>query len=292
MVPLEERSNYLSYVDTNPKLAAFNDFLNGRKVLSPSANDLSEVDIIYYNVLSSIVGDDKHQFIEAYSQISKRKPSKDSTSPFVHDDFLIFALILGISKYDESKQWILGIIQLRKRTSTTITLENLINGNYESTSNSAEVVLAYLSILDFSTINQTLLNVAYTSIIENKELFESQSDLLILCALKAYDVIIEIKLAPPGSKIEALMDFERYFLRRVGHLSVILYNLILVLGLFGLSQLIHVLPQETKNRLNEIGIVVTIVGAGLIGGNLMSVWRNKFKSWVYSLFGYKSKKIG
>lgn len=292
MVSLEDRSTYLFYVEDRPKLKAFYDLIYGTPVVCPSYDEQNETDKIYYDAISAVQAGNQNKFDKVYSLISKRKPTHDSPSPFVHDDFLILVLILGVLLFQLDKEWIQNVINIRNRNAISITLDNLLNKNYKSKSNVPEVVVAFLSVFDLSCIDSELLDEGYDSIKANSELFESQDDISILSAIRAFDLIVELKIAPNGGEIRFLKKFEHSFRNRVGFISVILYNLVLLAIIYGLVQLIPLLPKTTKDQLNVFNLVIGIVGVGgLIGGNLVKKIRLKFKELVYLILGYNFNKI-
>ena len=74
-------------------------------------------------------------------------------------------------------------------------------------------------INDPSLITNDFLNTTFKSISENTTLFESKSDFQILCAIRAYDLIIELKEASDGSEINLLKEFNAIFIKRIKILS-------------------------------------------------------------------------
>ena len=290
MVSLEDRSNYLSHVETKPKLAAFYNLLYLGDLSIPT-NDVSETDSVYYESIASLLNQDKKRFLKAYRTISKRQVSSHTISPFVHDDFLIFSLLLGIKIFKIETQWIKSIVAIRNRNSITITLENILNDNYASTSNNHEIIISFLSIYDPSKFNNDLLKSSYKVITRNSALLENQNDILILCSLRTFDLIVEMSNPTSGGEIEFLQRFEVRFLKRLKILAVLLYNLILLAILYFLTKLVGGLPEETRGQLNQYNLIIGIVGAGLIGSNFIHTIRKKFTKLICLLFGYDSRKI-
>lgn len=291
MVSLEHRLTYLSGIEGQPKLGAFYNFIYGKPIAYPPKDSLNETDIIYYNIIESILNDSRSDFEKSYQQISKRKPTENSQSPFIHDDFLVLVLILGVKKFNLEESWVQGVINLRSRNAIKITFDNLLNENYNSNSNIAELVVIYLSIYNQSLIKPELLERTYMGITSKMNLFESQSDLLILSAIRAYDTIIEYKTSADGSEIYFLKGFEKSFLKRVGIIAWVLYNLTLLLILYGVAQLLYLLPEQIVDKLNIYAIILGIIGVGVIGGNLIRELRLWFRNLIYYVLGYNSDVI-
>ena len=175
MVSLENRSNYLLRINESAKLSAFNNLLLNKSIVIPS-EELNESDEIYFGLVDAIQTKNQTAFESFYNRKSKSNPSKESPSPFVNDDFLIFCLTVGIMKFGLDQRWIKNIISLRSRTPITITLENIVNENIYSKSNLPEIILMYFKLNNQALIANAFLTIAFKSISDNIAIFESKSD--------------------------------------------------------------------------------------------------------------------
>src|SRR5690606_25653693 len=97
--------------------------------------------------------------------------------------------------------------------------ENILKENYASTSNLPEIVLMFLKFINQSLITNDLLNFTFRKINENTILFDDKSDFRILCAIRAYDLIIERKEATEGNEITLLKKCNQNFKKRIKILS-------------------------------------------------------------------------
>ncbi|NQT65494.1 MAG: hypothetical protein HQ554_04885 [FCB group bacterium] len=143
MVSIENKADYQLRINESPKLAAFNNLLLGKSFVPSLQQNLNESDKIYFGLVSAIHSNNKVVFETHYNKKKRSNPSKDSPTPFVNDDFLIFCLILGVIKFEYDKNWIKNIISIRSRNPITITFENILNENYYSKSNLPEIVLVF-----------------------------------------------------------------------------------------------------------------------------------------------------
>ena len=282
MVSIIDRVSYMERINESQKLKAFHYFLLGKEITSLSNNNVSETDEIFLNLLTAIQTNNKIAFEKIYAKKSKSNPTKETPAPFVNDDYLIFSLIIGISKF--------GID--RNRNIITITFENILNENYASTSNQAEVILVYLHTYDQSKINNDLLNNAYKSITENTTLLENKNDFQILCAFSSYDLIIYQKEASEGSEITALKNFNHNFMKRIKILSWILQAAIF----FGLIYCLFKLPiytPETVKFIDKYNFVFTLLGVSgfTFLGNQIPFIKNKSQELLMRLFGYPKELI-
>lgn len=260
MVPLENKSNYLSKISDSPKLSAFNYLLMSKDIVHQQGYELSEADEIYYGIISALQSNNKAAFEKYYSKKSKSNPSKESPAPFVNDDFLIFSIILGVSKFNIDKVWIKNIASIRSKNAITTTLDNLLAQNYYSTSNLPEVVLMFLQHFDQSLITNDFLNSTFKRINENNTLFDNKSDFQVLCAIHAYDFIILLKQAPEGSEIQQLKSFNSRFIKRTRVLSWILQAGLMFMLFYGLLKLPFYSPESIE-IINKYGYIFTILGA-------------------------------
>lgn len=291
MVSIENRTSYIERVNESPKIKAFHHFLLDKEV-STLSDDVGDLDEQFLKILSSIQTNNKTAFVEIYTKKSKSNPSKDSPAPFVNDDYLIFCLIIAITKFSIDKTWIKKIISIRNRSATTITFENILNENYSSTSNQSEVVLTFLNLCKQFSINNHLLNAAFKSITENTTLLENRNDFQILCAFRAYDLVIEQKEASDGNEITSLKNFNQKFKTRIKFLSWILqagFFFGLIYGLFKLP----IYSPETITLIEQYNFVSTIIGVfgfTLIGNRIPFI-KDKSQEFLMRLFGYPKELI-
>lgn len=292
MVPLENKNSYLSKISDSPKLSAFNYFLMNKAIVQPKGHELNEADEIYYGIISAIQSDDKVAFEKYYNRKSKSNPNKDSPAPFVNDDFLIFSIIMGVSKFNIDKAWIKNIVSIRSKNTITTTLDNLLTKNYYSTSNLPEVVLMFLQHIDQSLITNDFLNSTFKRINENNSLFENKNDFQVLCAIYAYDFIILLKQAPEGSEIQQLKSFNSSFIKRSKVLSWILQAGLMFMLFYGLLKL-PVYSPESVEIINKYGYVFTILGALGITflGNQLNLISQKSHEFTMKLLGYPNELI-
>lgn len=298
MVSIVDKFSYLNRISDSPKLSAFNQLLMGNTIAQQHGNEVSEADEIYFNIISAIQSNDKTAFEISYGKKSKSNPGKESPAPFVNDDFLIFCIILGVSKFKIDKSWIKNIVSIRGKNAITTTLDNLLTENYFSTSNLPEIVFMFLQNINTSLITNDFLNSTYLRINENPTLLDSKSDFQILCAIHSYNAIILLKEAPEGSEIQLLKLFGTSFVKRMKVLSWLMQAVILAGLIYGLLKL-PVYSPATVEIINKYSFAFTVLGAlGItLLGNQLTFISKKTHELTMRLFGYpkglikKSKQI-
>jgi hypothetical protein len=288
MVPIEVQNTYLSEAIKNEKLNAFYCLLQSTSI-SNSEQDLAEIDKIYYNIINSISENNKQKFNENYLILSRRTPGDNS--PFVHNDLLIFSIIVGLFKFSFSRDWIKTVIAKRSKSSITTTFDNIINENYQSKSNNQEITTVFLHLLDNQTFPDDILEDAYKGIINNQNLYQGKNDFNSLIAIKAFEIIITIKEIGDRGEYSYLKEFESRFKKRIKIVSKILYIILLIAIFYYLIQLATDLTEKNKALKDFLGnadLVLGILGYSLATG-LFAIFRKKVELFMLWLFGYNNR---
>lgn len=292
MVSLKNKLAYINRINESPKLMAFHDLLLEKNIPANSDCKIQEADELFFGVIYSIQKNDKAAFERFYNKKSKSNPSKDSASPFVNDDFLIFCLIIGITKFDIDKGWIKNIVSLRNKNAFTITFDNILSQNYLSTNNLPEIILIFFYFYKQTLITNDLLNRSYNSITENLNLFESRSDFHIICSIRAFDLIITQKQVSDSEEYKILKDFDFIFLKRIKIVAWFIQTFCIIILMYLSIELISINPK-TKVFIDEMGSVLKIFG--IIGlsqlGNIFPYLKRKIYELTLRLFGYPKALI-
>jgi hypothetical protein len=293
MVSLEEQLTYSQRIETTPKLSALKNMLSGQVICFPNGDlQISDTDKIYYEITTAIQTNDKNRFVEFFNKKNKSNPSKDTPQPFVHDDFLIFSLIIGIVKFDCDRVWIKNVISTRTKNKITTTFENILNGDFNHSENIKSIVFMYFHLIDQSEISADIANETFTSINSSNQLFQNQNDFITICAILSYNRIIELKTLPDNSDYQLLKLFETKFTKRIKILAWFIQTIILAFLVFVIYEVISAKP-EIKILFDKVGSILKVTA--LIGisqlGNI-SPW---IKKWFYqillSAFGYPHKLL-
>lgn len=287
MVFIEEKHSYLSSLADQPKQKALFALVSDATMVA-QPKEVSEIDSIYYTSIKSIKKNAKADFDTQYAKISKRKVSENSAAPFVHDDFLIFTLVIGVLQFESDKDWLLGVIRNRAKGKTTTTFENLLTGNYQSKANNQSIVLAFLFLLDKSKITNEQLNESYQTMSDTKESFNS--DFIRILHYRAFDIIIQFKLPRDTDKVSQLLEFESRFKKRINVFSIIAYNLFIVGILYGAYKTLQLLPEDKKLIVNDLNLLIGLGAIIGLSGNFIPKLKTKFKELILRAFGYRNTK--
>lgn len=136
------------------------------------------------------------------------------------------------------------------------------------------------------------MNIAFKSIYENTTLFESKSDFQIISSIRAYEIIILLKVSPDGSEVNFLKKFNTIFLQRIKVLNWIIQIITLIVFLYVLGRYFSN-SQESKAFFDKYGNIFTVLGAlGLTFlGNFIPFIKKKSLEIIMRLFGYPKEFI-
>lgn len=284
MVFIEEKHSYLSSLADQPKQKALFALVSNETFVAPQS-EVSETDTIYYSSIQAIKKNSKVDFNTQYAKISKRKISENSTAPFIHDDFLIFTLVIGVLKFECDIDWLLGVIRNRAKGKTTTTFENLLIGNYQSKVNIQSIVLAFLFLLDRSKISNEQLNEAYNGMCDTNQSFNN--DFIRIVHYRAFDIIIQFKLPRDTDEVSRLLEFEACFKKRINVFSIVAYNLFIIGVLFGAYKVLQLLPEDKKLIVNDLNLIIGLGAIIGLSGNFIPKLKTKFQEMILRAFGYR-----
>lgn len=282
MVSLESKFDYLLSVSDNPKLYSFYCLIS-RKKIPFIPNDLREIDRLYFGLLTSFGENNQQSFNTYYSQISKRKIDDQSTAPFIHDDGLIFILLLGIRKFDYGTTWIQQILNVRQANEVTNTFKSITNGDYFNRSNLCSIIIPFVDLLGGITFQPEFLTESYNTISSSIQLFKNKNDFLIIMSLRAYDIIIQTR-APSDFNVQNLKRFETIFQKRSRQIARVIYNVILFLIVYSIWKLLSIHPS-IREKVNDLGSILGILGLQIVGNFFSSLLKFTEKK-IQKFFGY------
>lgn len=287
MVSLEEQNTYLSNAVKTEKLRAFYSMLQLSK-FNYSDRDLSEIDEIYFQIINSIVNNSKGNFEKYYTKISKRIPVENT--PFIHNDYLIFSIILGVFLFNKDKSWIKMVVGKRSNSQITSTFESILNDNYSNNTNIQEIVTVFLFLTKKQKISNEILEETYKSILNSSDLFKKKNDFQILISLKAFESILSlIKEFPNREEFNFLKNFESKFKKRIINLSNFIYYFVLIVFIFFIYKIVKD-NQGLKKVLDDLGSILGIFGLA-VGGGTFAIFKKKFQLLMLKLFGHNRNKV-
>lgn len=280
MVSIDREHRFRERVAGEPHLRALSLLLEREFVEESVAphEGAPEVDKIYYGLVKAIGTSDLDLFSRNYAELSKRIVDGDSPAPFVHNDNLLFVTVLGIRIHSLSEEWVRGVLLVRQASPMKETLLNLLKGDLENSNSIACVSLCFASMLPQRPLSETLVSRAYSEVAKAVGLFEDRSDLIIICSLRARDLVFESKAMIGEGELGLLTQLEHSFWLRSKY---IIYTIVNGAGLYGLYR-VYRASQESeklKEMISGWESILGIVGIGLFAGAFALA-----RKWIHCSF--------
>lgn len=288
MVSLE-RTEYLKTIEGNWKTKLFHDFIIEKKLDLSITHSSSTIEKIFASFIKSVSDNKKSDFIDIYSEFSKRKPSDDS--PWIYDNYLIFIIVIGIIQFELDKAWILETLKIRQGTNVELkeintTFVNILKENYSSTDNLFEIIFLFQELVNIPLSPVEELNQLYENLVSNPDLLIVRDDFLKLIRIRVIDIIILKKELPNTKEISSLKSFKGTFLKRVKILSKVI-NLVFIISLILGIILIRSKSKENQDFIDLMSLVLGVMGVGLIAFlKWISKQINIFILWLSSYTKY------
>jgi len=207
-------------------------------------------------------------FSELYTDIVRRRPK--SESEWVYNDILLFALTLGVKKFELERDWLEDVLSIRlersqeESRSVAQTYMDLIKDNFENTSNHQPLMIVMKNSLDLAIGNTESLNSTYQSLTQREFPYSKVAFLNLIC-LKAFDIIVLSKGLIDIQRQKAIEKFVVKFNKRITQIAIALWWLLLLLTVAAsASFLIYYLrlsPIEAE-RITRILTLLPFLGFG------------------------------
>jgi hypothetical protein len=285
MVSLKEKHSYLKDFEDKPKIQSFIDLIN-EKISIQAIESTNDTDKCYFDMINALSKKSKKAFCTSYEDFTRRKPSLESA--WLYNDFLIFVIIMGVSKFLIDKEWIKDVLNLRNNTNQEFqkvnrTFKNILSGNLANTDNIHEVVIVYQELQNQPQLSQELLNSTYLKLSNQVDLIEKHNDFLTVISLRAFDIIITTKDTPDATEINNLKKFKQVFVGRINLISDLLYGLILICIVTTIFKY-YKESEGFKDFINDLGAVFSILGIAVIAA--IKYIRKAVRYLLLSIFGY------
>jgi len=289
MVSLTDKYAYYAYLKDKPKLFSFFQFINKQNIKAAVTTELNEIDNVYFELLQAISGNNKMEFEKVYINFSKRKPSTDSV--WIHNDFFIFLIMIGITSYGIDKTWALEALSVRPNAndlyqSVNKTLHNILVGAFEHDDNICSVVIVFLDICNRPQLPSDKLNGIFKTISSNPAIVESNNDFIIMATLRAYELIIESKESVDSKAVLSLKIFRAKFKKRAILFGQMVYTIAIALVIFTVIRLMRKYTG-VKDYVSDIGAVFQLLGLSMF---IFAKYILKYiQKLILSFFGYKEE---
>lgn len=285
-----DRLTYRAKLLATPKIKAFLGLIENTTELVEGI-EVVDSDEVYLGFLKALRNSDKLAFKTLYDSFSQRVP--DQRSPFVRDDYLLFVILCGVSKFSIDTTWLQKVLDCRSCTTeectqTIDTFKSLLRSDTENTSNMTSIIVLFQYLLDRPLLQNDLGRTMYINYVASEFPFY-KSDFLNLTALRAIDIILLAADIADNGKSIFLKKFEEKFLKRTHILAFIVYYSLMLFLIF-----IAVWNYNDYKGITEIlNTVVGFLGFfGLVLPNIISKEKTVyfFEKNIRRLFGHTTKQ--
>lgn len=291
-----DRQTFVASLREDPYTAGYLTFLVGQQLLPPERADLRNANDLSLAALSAVSLWDKVRFERVYIEIAHRTPK--ATSHWLYNDWLLFALSIGVVAFTLDAGWLLGALRVRSDSASgeardiSRTLTDIVNENWGSTDNLRPLVLVARHLLGHPLRNEDLLNGVYLDLTDRTFPYHDSQFLNAVC-IRALDVVILSKAPKDPARERALAAFVATFRRRT-HASAVAgwwAGLLALLGLVGTVLWITLELPDTQYEV--IDRVITVLAPGSIVALVFFyvARRRKVIGWLegrilFRLFGF------
>lgn len=298
MVSITTRSNYIKRIkkdEYSNALVAFllNDKLSKVTSISNNANDISK------DALFAFQTGDQSLFSSLYEEISRRKPNKESE--WVFNDILLFAIVLGVCKFEANKSWIDSVLKIRlehpqnEALLVTQTFSDILSKNLVNKNNHQPLMLVMKYLLELPLGDEVYINSIYEEL-ALKDFPYSKTPFLNLICLKALDVIILSKGLVDLERQKAIEEFIKSFNSRITFFATTLWiSLVLIILSLFIGFLVYFIKvnQQQAEIINRVLTFLSFIGFG--GLVPIFAYRKKlidfFKKPFFAYYNFKPEKI-
>jgi len=287
MVSLEAKSEYWKPLRATPFVCFFIDFLEGQPMSPLGALDPADSEGAVQHLLTSVRDNDSKTAIEVYQKMSTRRLRPDTD--WIHNDFLVFALVCTVRRFQLDDGWLREVIRLRpsdeaEKRLINKTFENILTGNYNAREDYNQISVVFQLITGQGQADAERLN-KMVSYLWRHPFPWFDSEFLTIISMRAIRSAFEAKgLLNPEQQFVAEQFAER-FLARVKRLSGVVAWLLLA-GIVLLLVVLNVYYTENpvvKNILTAV-TVLTLIGSLTDMRKQIALWTEQF---LRKLFGYR-----
>lgn len=295
MVSLADRQ-YLKQQSSNSYTRSLIEFLYEKKLSDSSASNGTTADDITISALRAVQRNDTGYFDRSYDEIKRRKPGPDSD--WIYNDFLLFALTVGVAKFNRGSEWLLDVLRIRmenldgEKRLITQTLLDAVKGNFENTNNHKPLMIVIKHFLSLSLGSEEYVDSTYREVVE-VTFPRYESIFLNIVCLRVVDLIVFHKRLGSMEWYRTTEHFLEFFRKRVRQLAWVVWIFILMLVAGATIYFWYYFLTSRSDARDSIGIFLQLLPSLGISSLLAPVlkWRKQiiglFERVLLWFFGYR-----
>lgn len=287
MVSLEAKAEYWKPLRATPLVCFFIDFLDGQPTPSLGTLDPADNEGAVQHLLTSVRSNDRTTAVALYQKLSTRRLRPDTE--WVHNDYLIFALVCTVRKFQLDDSWLRQVIRLRpvdeaEKRLVNKTFENILAGNYSAREDYHQISVVFQLLTGQEQADAERFN-KMLSYLWRHPFPWFDSEFMTIVSMRAIRAAFEAKgLLNPEQRF-ASDQFAERFLSRVKRLSELMAWAVFV-GVVSLLVVLNV--KYAESPIVKIGLtvvtVLTLIGSLTDLRKQIGVWSEQL---LRKLFGYR-----
>jgi hypothetical protein len=288
MVSLEAKAEYWKPLRATPLVCFFIDFLDGQTTSPLGTLDPADNEGAVQHLLTSVRNNDRTTAVALYQKLSTRRLRPDTE--WVHNDYLVFALVCTVRKFQLDDSWLRHVIRLRpvdeaEKRLVNKTLENILAGNYSAREDYYQISVVFQLLTgqgqpDVERFNKML------SYLWRHPFPWFDSEFMNIVSMRAIRAAFEAKgLLNPEQRFVS-EHFAAHFTRRVSAISNGFSWLVLLAAVGGLASLALFYAEDPRGKL-ILGVSAAF-GFGLGTLTELRKWgAARVEMLLRKLFGYR-----
>lgn len=287
MVSLEAKAEYWKPLRATPFVSFFIDFLDEKSLSPLAALDPSDNESTVQHLLTYVRDGDSMTATALYQRLTTRRLRPETE--WVHNDYLVFALVCTVRKFQLDDSWLRQVVLLRPNDEApkrlvNKTFENILAGNYNAREDYHQISVVFQAITGQSQPDAERLN-KMVSYLWHYPFPWFDSEFLTIVSMRAIRAAFEAKgLLNPAQRFET-ERFVGRFTHRVARLSDTISWLVFMGGVGGLAILALFYAEDPKGKI----VLGTLAAFGLGLGTLTDLQKwgaAHIDSWIRELLGY------
>lgn len=268
MVSLIDKSDFIVGLSRNTLARDFLDLLADKQIPNRDYSPTIAPDVASA-AIQCLQRNDSKGFASLYTEFSRRMP--DADTDWIYDDFVVFALVLAVRRFQMNPTWLINAIAIRKdskrdgRKNLPSTFISLLRGNFESDDSFYEIVVVACEVLQENRINEARLNKLFSELWGLTFPFYESSSCLNMLSLKAIEITIRRKGLLNPEREGRVEQFLASFSQRTHMIAAVIVNLFyILLLLLGMWLTIESYSGLSDRMISFVSGILTLLGTTVL----------------------------
>ncbi|UEG55023.1 hypothetical protein LLH06_08600 [Mucilaginibacter daejeonensis] len=291
MVYIEEQSAYLQQLKQSDMAALLREILHAQTgIHSLETHDANKVAI---NLIICVKTGNKNDAELILKQFSKRKITRENH--WIYDNFIIFAIVCAVHKFDMPSDWIKEVIDLTYSNASLTdkrikdTFRNILNSNYGSKGDFHQISLVYQYIAKDEKPNEARMNEMYVELWEAPFPF-ADDNFLNVVSLKAIEIAFAKKAMLSPHDLQLMNQFVPVFKKRAESIARVASRILISVMTLGSFYLLWLLYNKSDVYPLFSKILFFILSISGFGVSILWALKKGLSTYIFKIikktFGY------